>query len=114
MLLDVLAYVQIYDVVNLIKCISDVNEFFFAERVNKRFSMFQKEFKVFLNHEKLLAMLQHVVVYVSDAQSMSNMIIILKHMLYDRCKSLVIVWQYDLWKRQYKCHDVRSSTQFRT
>jgi len=91
MLLDVLAYVQIYDVVNLIKCISDVNEFFFAERVNKRFSMFQKEFKVFLNHEKLLAMLQHVVVYVSDAQSMSNMIIILKHMLYDRCKSLVIV-----------------------
>ncbi len=91
MLLNVLAYVQIYDVVDLIKCISDVNEFFFIERVNKCFSALQKEFKVFLNHEELLAMLQYVVVYMSDAQSMSNMIIVFKHMLYNRCKSLVIV-----------------------
>jgi len=91
MLLDVLAYVQIYDVVDLVECISDVNEFFFAEKVNKHFSTLQKEFKVFLNHKELLAMLQHIVVYVSNAQSMSNMIIIFKHMLYDRCKSLVII-----------------------
>jgi len=91
MLLNVLAYVQIYDVVDLIKCISDINKFFFAERVNKCFSALQKEFKVFLNCKELLAMLQHIVVYVSDAQSMSNMIVVFKHMLYDRCKNLVII-----------------------
>ena len=33
MLLNVLAYVQIYNVVDLVKCISDVNEFFFTERI---------------------------------------------------------------------------------
>ena len=91
MLLDVLAYVQIYGVVDLIECIPGINEFFFAEGANKRFPALQKELKVFLNREELLAMLQHVVVYMPDAQSMSNTTIAFKHMLYGRCEGLVTV-----------------------